>query len=377
MRAWLSSLLVLAGCGTSGATEQVTTASPSEVSPPATTASPVSSPVPAPPERLVLVAAGDVNLGRNAGQRILADPSYDPFRHVAPLLEGDLTFVNLESQLSDQKGETQSPTVKLMFTGPPAGADVIARAGIDVVSLANNHAWDYGRPAFEETLQNLERVGIPWVGVAREPGKQYEPTILKARGFSIALFAVTHIWNIGRYSQHPARMHVAWADARELVPRIAKARSTNDLVIVSYHGDVEYSDKPFPPTLDFVRAVMKAGADVVLGHHPHVPRGIEWHDGRPALYGLGNLVFDKRSDHRWERTSFVARLTFERGERTLLAVCPYDLQGDEPVPFAADRRAKAEEEVRDHLVAISAPLGGSRVGPADGRGCMEVAPPSP
>jgi poly-gamma-glutamate synthesis protein (capsule biosynthesis protein) len=372
--------LFLIACTTSGAAEE---ASPSPRRgggrggglPDSTTAA--TPDPPPPPPQLVLVAGGDVNLGRNAGQRILSDPSYDPFRHVAPLLEGDLTFVNLESQLSDQKGETQSPTVKLMFTGPPAGADAVARAGIDVVSLANNHAWDYGRRAFDETLSNLERVKVAYAGVSREPGRQYEPTILSANGFSIALFAVTHIWNIGRYSQHPAREHVAWANARELVPRIEKARARHDLVLVSYHGDVEYSNEPFPPTLDFVRAVMRAGADAVLGHHPHVPRGVEWHGARPALYGLGNLVFDKRSDHRWERTSFIARLTFRRGQPVTLEACPYDLVGDEPVPFAPERRAAAEAELRTHLQSISEPLGGSRVGESDARGCFAISAPTP
>ena len=142
-------------------------------------------------DKLVILAGGDVNLGRSCGQRILKDPSYNPFSELGPLFSSaDLRFVNLESQLSDQGGETQSRINRLIFTGPPGGADVLKNAGIDLVSLANNHAWDYGKKAFLETLSNLEHAGVPFVGASRERGRQYEPTILSVKGWRIAWFAV-------------------------------------------------------------------------------------------------------------------------------------------------------------------------------------------
>jgi hypothetical protein len=107
-------------------------------------------------DRVTLIAAGDACFGRLVGQEILKDPTFNPFTSSAALLESaDIRFVNMESQLSDQKGETQSPTQKLVFTGPPGGADALARGHIDIVSAANNHMWDYGRNAFFETLDNL------------------------------------------------------------------------------------------------------------------------------------------------------------------------------------------------------------------------------
>src|SRR5262245_17956592 len=137
-------------------------------------------------KRLVIVAGGDVNFGRECGQEMLANPAYDPFQFVAPLWrDADLTFVNLESQLSDQKGETQSPRNRLIFTGPPGGADVLARAGIDVVSTANNHAWDYGRSALFETIDNLARAGVANVGTGKSFGDAYAPAVLNAQGYSV------------------------------------------------------------------------------------------------------------------------------------------------------------------------------------------------
>lgn len=385
MRRWLPLVFVAAACGDVSTPEvapvqAVSSATTASASTAQSAAQAPSAPKPELPEPLVMIAGGDVNLGRAQGQMILEDPAYDPFRHVRPWLQSaDLRFANLESQLSDQKGETQSPHHKLVFTGPPGGADVLKSAGFDIVSLANNHAWDYRRKGFEETLDNLERVGIAYTGVSRARGKPYEPTIVKVKGFSIAFFAVTHIWNAGRYSTHPGRHHVAWANYGQLAKGLEAAHAQHDLVIVSYHGGVEYADAPYPPPKRFVETTMKSGhVDVLIGHHPHVPRGVAWFDERPAFYSLGNLVFGKRSDNRWERTSYMARLTFEkrRGQRpsTQIEVCGYDLRGHTPRPFDGDRAEAQQDELARHLTKISAPFGGLKVGVPGADGCAPVRP---
>ena len=109
----------------------------------------------------MLAAGGDVNFGRECGQAILRDISYAPFADLNEAwTSADVRFVNLESQLSDQHGLTQSPTHRLIFTGPPGGADVLANARVSLVSTANNHAWDFGKSALFETIANLERAEI-------------------------------------------------------------------------------------------------------------------------------------------------------------------------------------------------------------------------
>ncbi len=373
--------MVLLGLGCASSDEVPQEGEPAESVPPVASVTPsveAAPAAPAAPAELVMIAGGDVNLGRAQGQMILEDPAYDPFRHVRPwLAAADLRFVNLESQLSDQKGETQSPHHKLVFTGPPGGADVLKAAAIDIVSLANNHAWDYRRRGFEETLANLERVGIRYTGVSKERGKHYEPTLLSVKGFRIAFFAVTHIWNAGRYSTHPGRHHVAWANWGRLAKNVARAHAESDLVVLSYHGGVEYKDTPYPPQKRFIAAAMDSGhVDVLISHHPHVPRGVGWFDGKPALYSLGNLVFGKRSDNRWERTSMMARLTFRKrpGKRpsTRVQLCGYDLKGHTPHPFGTDEAKRSE--LSTHIREISKPLGGADIGDVED-GCFEVLAP--
>ena len=152
-------------------------------------------------QSLVLAAAGDVNLGRVCGQRLLADASYDPLRGVAPIwANADLRFVNLESALSEQHGETQSPRHGLVFTGPPVGADALARAGIGIVSTANNHAWDYAGRGLLETLQNLDRAGVAHAGTGADEANAYRPANVHINAHSVAVLRSHPDRNLGSVS---------------------------------------------------------------------------------------------------------------------------------------------------------------------------------
>jgi poly-gamma-glutamate capsule biosynthesis protein CapA/YwtB (metallophosphatase superfamily) len=327
-------------------------------------------------QSLVLAAAGDVNLGRSCGQRLLADPSYDPLRGIAPIwANADLRFVNLESALSEQHGETQSPRHGLVFTGPPVGADALARAGVGIVSTANNHAWDYAGRGLLETLQNLDRAGVAHAGTGADEADAYRPAILHVNGLSVAFFAVTQIWNLGVFREEEARHHVAWADFSRLRRALVKARAESDFVVVSYHGGEEYTHVPLQKTRAFVRAVMSLGVDVVIGHHPHVPQGVAWYGARPVFYSLGNLVFDARPTVPWTRASFIAKLRFQRGRAVSVAACPVLIDGFEPRALTASDEPSRRAFER-HLREVSESVGGTSFGEPDAEGCYELTPPS-
>ncbi len=324
---------------------------------------------------LVVAVAGDVNLGRACGQRLLTDAKYDPLSGVAPVwADADLRFVNLESVLSEQHGETQSPSHGLVFTGPPAGADALARAGIDLVSTANNHAWDYAKRGLFETLENLDRVGVAHAGTGLDERAAYRPVIVRVHGVSLALFAVTQVWNLGVFSEEEARHHVAWADFARLREALLRARSESDFVIVSYHGGEEYTGVPLPKTRAFVAAVMSLGVDAVIGHHPHVPQGIGWEGTRPIFYSLGNLVFDGRASLPWTRASFIGRLHFQRGGPLSVDVCPVLIEGYEPRALAA-HDVTLRRAFERHLRELSGSVGGTTIGEPDAAGCYPLSPP--
>jgi poly-gamma-glutamate synthesis protein (capsule biosynthesis protein) len=349
---------------------------------PAATISPVPDAVPAAvPEAepsIVLALGGDVNFGRECGQYILKDGAYAPF---AGLTEGwtsaDARFVNLESQLSDQHGLTQSPSHRLIFTGPPGGAEVLAKAGVSLVSTANNHAWDYGKSALFETIANLERAQVAFAGTGRDVQQAYEPAVLRVKGRSLAVFAVTQVWNQPPFEAHEGKDFVAWANVEKLKARIERARRENDFVLVSYHGGEEYVDAPTERTRRFAKEMMALGVDAFIGHHPHVPQGIGWVDGRPILYSLGNFVFAGHDERPWTKQSFFARLTLRRGAKATLAACPYALDGHRPRSLDKQREAFAIQRVRLHLINTSTSVGGSNVANVDDLGCLPVSEKPP
>lgn len=345
-----------------------------DVTAPVVKATPLAEPPPVSEQRLLLAAGGDVNFGRECGQAILQDPSYAPFAGLSTAwTSADLRFVNLESQLSDQNGVTQSPRNRLIFSGPPGGADVLAAAGITLVSTANNHAWDYGKSALLETISNLERARVPFAGTGVDVEAAYRPVVARMKGMSVALFAVTHIWNQGHFQQHEGHKHVAWADIDQLRAGIQRARREYDFVIVSYHGGEEYISAPVDKTRRFVKAVMALGVDAFIGHHPHVPQGVGWVQGRPVLYSLGNLVFAGHDNRPWTKHSFFARLELEKGKPAKLAACPYALDGHRPRSLLPSE-GYALARFRQHLVDISTSTGGSAVAEPDELGCLPVTP---
>jgi poly-gamma-glutamate capsule biosynthesis protein CapA/YwtB (metallophosphatase superfamily) len=356
---------------------------------------------------VTLLAGGDVNFGQLRGQELLRDPTRNDFAPLGPLLaSADLRFVNLESPLSEQHGQTVSPANPLVFTGPPAGADVLGRAGIDLVSFANNHAWDYGPRAFEETLGHLERVGVAYVGAGRSSAEAHAPRMLERHGLRIAFLAVTDIWNqpalpteptapstqretdeAAGEARSPARYpgsdHVAGVERKRLLEDIGrtKSRSDVDVVVLSYHGGDEYVDAPREGVRRLLRAAVEAGADVVVGHHPHVVQRVEIVNGRPIFYSLGNLLMRMASGRPWTELGVVARIELARGGVQAIALCPVRIHGLEPVPLAADAtRSTTESFFRTSFERLlgagerTDPASAVELGPFGPDGCAPLRP---
>ena len=238
--------------------------------------------------KTTLRAFGDVNLGRAVGQELLKGNIDYPFRYVRDsLAKADIVFLNLESQLSEQNGETQHPTYNLIFCGPPAGAASLKKANVSIVSTANNHAYDYGGRALQETILNLDSAGVAYVGTSIDSVQNSAPVILDRSGIRIGFLAYTQFMNFKGSWQG----HVALFDEHRVARDIASLRTKVDFILVSYHGGNEYVDRPPEAVKRDFRIIADAGADVVVGHHPHYVQGIAWYKKTLFLYSLGNFVF--------------------------------------------------------------------------------------
>jgi poly-gamma-glutamate synthesis protein (capsule biosynthesis protein) len=294
-----------------------------------------------------LIALGDINLGRTLGKILLRGDTLHPFRRLIDTLAAyDVVFANLESSLSDQKGETEDPHNNYVFTGPPSGAWSLRKGGVTVVATANNHALDYGIRGQRETLASLDSAGIMHAGSGRTTRETYEPAMFSVNGVRIALFACAGLMNI-----RPPRWDtlVAYSDTARLFPLIRSRRDSVDFVILSYHGGEEYADRPTAGTIGFTRAAAKAGVDLVLGHHPHVSYGIVREGGSVIAHSLGNCVFEQPSRY-WTRygLALAVRLVKDRaGHRVDVLRCLPVRCGYQPeiLPPGADA-ARVLERVR-------------------------------
>jgi len=336
------------------------------------------------PHSITVIAGGDVSFGRVTGQLLLHDPSRDDFTKIRPLLErADVRFVNLESTLSEQGGRTVNPHSKLVFTGPPVAAEALARAKIDVVSLANNHAWDFGRQALLETLAHLDRVGIAYTGVGRTRDAAYGPTFVERRGFKLAFLAVTDMWNQVLHP-HPGKEHIAdAAEAEQVLRRIRALRRDEhvDFILVSFHGGVEYGPTPLPRHRQLLHKLIAAGADAVIGHHPHVLQRVELLAGKPIFYSLGNLMMRMKPGKRWTEIGALARLELSRTKPPVVELCPHRIWVHVPIPLAGDERRTFYEGLFRHRLgrllqdgAAEQPDSAAELGDFTADGCAPLRP---
>src|SRR3989449_2106252 len=199
-----------------------------------------------PTDTLRLYAVGDINLGRRlAKQRLLEGDTLYPFVAVRDsLAAADITFGNLESPIAAES--SAAPDSAAVFTAPPAAAVALARAGFDIVSTANNHAWDGGPAAVEETMRQLTRAGVRFVGSGFGRDMAEQPVILERRGWRVAFFALTRAWNPAPYTfhSHAGSQYIAWGDTGPVYPaiRAVKGKGPAARAAGSMHGgarDVE------------------------------------------------------------------------------------------------------------------------------------------
>lgn len=276
-------------------------------------------------ETLHLYAVGDLNLGRSVTwDYLLKGDTLYPFQALRDTLaSADITFGNLESPIAEA-GHAYEQTGSFVFSTPPVAADALNWAGFDVVSNANNHAWDAGIDGVVETIEQLDRVGVAHVGTGVTLGLAHRAAIIERKGWRVAFLAATRAFNPApdSFYTHPGSRYVAWADSGWLFPEIRrlKAAGLADLVVVSVHAGTEFAELPDQSLRRFFRGAIDAGADICLGHHPHVLQPVEWYHGKPIVYSMGNFIF--RQGAPWTGLSGVFEFTVRSGGVISLALRP-------------------------------------------------------
>lgn len=243
-----------------------------------------------------LMAVGDVMLAQSIGRRIVRNGAGTPFRKVVAYFDqADLVLANLECTISRRRTAQHKD---FTFRAPPAAADSLVAAGIDVVNLANNHALDFGLDAFRDTLAILDNRGVAHVGGGLDEASAHAPVIVERNGLRIGLLGYS-LWfapeaglHMREWAAGPGAPGLAVSKPEVVAREVAALKSRVDVVVVTFHGGREYSRGPNRKAREFTAAALGAGATLVLGHHPHVLQGYRRSGGALAAYSLGNFVFD-------------------------------------------------------------------------------------
>lgn len=295
--------------------------------------------------QIQLLAAGDVMLDRDVEKVGLERGWEYIFDEVASVIrQADLAFANLESPVGD-KGHFIN-----MFQAPPEAIKGIVHAGFDVVSLANNHTLDYHHDGMFETMRLLDEHEVDWVGAGRDIYEARQPLIKEVDDVRVGFLSYTEMWFV--HAREPISWKatedepgVAPAEIDYVIEDVMKLRDSVDVVIVTVHWGKEYTHEPTMEQQKLARAAVDAGADLVLGHHPHVLQGIEFYRDGVIAYSLGNFVFDLNLPRTWE--TMMLQFTLSTSGILDMTIVPTFIYGVQPRVLEGNRREALYRRIRD------------------------------
>jgi poly-gamma-glutamate capsule biosynthesis protein CapA/YwtB (metallophosphatase superfamily) len=236
---------------------------------------------------LTIAFCGDIMLGAEVGERIGNATIGEWLKDVSDAWSGaDLLIGNLESPCIVEAKPIEGPLPELIFHASAGRLAELATAGFSALTMANNHILNCGPLGLMETIQGLDRAGIYHAGAGMNLAEAVEPAFIPIRGGTVGLVAFCYGPPAGRSSPG-----VAPHDFKIMRNALKTARAGADLVIAALHGGLEYSDVPPTDTRARFRCLAENGADIVVGHHPHVLQGLEWIGSVPVAYSLGDFLF--------------------------------------------------------------------------------------
>jgi poly-gamma-glutamate synthesis protein (capsule biosynthesis protein) len=262
-------------------------------------------------EPLVINAVGDIMLA-GSGEKIYQKYGYDyPFAATRKILrQGDIVIGNLESPLASSGVEFTGK--KFRFKADPKATLALRNAGFTHLSLANNHSLDFGAEGLKKTLAALDANSIIYAGAGLNLAAARKASLTTVNGVKVAFLSYSMTYP-EEFFAGKETAGTAPGYAPLFTADIATAKKSADCVIVSFHWGGEGEDKPKPYQVSAAHKAVDAGADIIIGHHPHVLQGVERYNNGVIFYSLGNFAFGSYS--RSSEVSMIARITFDGGVR--------------------------------------------------------------
>jgi poly-gamma-glutamate capsule biosynthesis protein CapA/YwtB (metallophosphatase superfamily) len=302
---------------------------------------------------VTVALAGDTMLGRSVAQTLTRTPPQALVASEvrATLAQADLVVLNLECCISERGRPWQASGKPFFFRAPPRAVELLVLLGTDCVTLANNHALDYGVDALTDTLEYLAAAGIAAVGAGADLERAQRPVTLAAGGLRVAVVGATD--HPPDFAAGPDRPGVAFADLARQVPDwlLESVRAADaEVVLVTPHWGPNMTSAPVRHVRRAADALVDAGATLVAGHSAHVPHGV----AGPVLYDLGDFLDDYRVDPRLRNDlGLLFLVTLDGGGPIRLEALPLKLD------FCHTRLATGEDAawMRQRFRAASAALG--------------------
>ncbi len=292
-----------------------------------------------------LVFAGDFFLQRQPTRDIsqILDQKLQKILH-----EADAFGANMEAPIQGYGKEIGKVGPALAMC--PQAPELLRKLGASWVSLANNHAMDFGEKALDATMQSLEKNKIDHVGAGQKKNDAHRILIKKFNnGPELAIIsACEYEFGIAN-DQHAG---TAWIGSKRLIQNIQSAKAKGCFVIVCSHGGVEEVPLPSRERQKKLRALIDAGASLVVGHHPHVPQGWEFYQGKMICYSLGDFIFDRKNqnDKPWRNWGYLLKVTIDQDHHFNAEIVGYERVDDQIVCLGENRNAK---QCFDYLLGLS------------------------
>lgn len=275
------------------------------------------------PKEVTLLAVGDIMLSRRVGDKMLQFGYDYPFLEVGEYLkQADFVFGNLETPITPGR---QIKTGEMVFRADPEVVNSLKENNFSILSLANNHTPNFGQKGLEDTFKYLNSVGIKYVGAGLNSSEAYRPVYLEKNGIKIAFLAFNDSDVVpSYYGAGEKRAGTALMDLEKLTQGIEEAKNNSDFVVISLHSGSEYTPGPNKSQTEFAHAAIDTGADLVIGHHPHVVQTWEKYKDKYIFYSLGNFIFDQM----WSletRQGLMAKFHFTKNEIQKIELLPVQI----------------------------------------------------
>ncbi len=268
-----------------------------------------------------IVIAGDWAPIRDFSDLILENPE-QVYGDLLPVLrDGDLRIANLECPLVDEGSPVwKSGAVLKGLSGHVAGLTCVP---FEIVTLGNNHILDYGVEAFRQTRRLLRKEGIQFTGAGLSLAEAQQPVRVSANGVTLGVVSFGEGEDLTAAA--PGKPGVLGWEVDRIAGLVKRLRSEVHVLVVICHAGVEYIPFPPPYVADALRCIAEAGADLIIGHHPHVPQGIQIHEGVPICYSLGNFVFFQPTDLLYRKIGYLVNAGVAKDGVVTLQILPYEI----------------------------------------------------